>query len=55
LRELQHAAQQVQALELHDAVRAMVKVALEFGSTHGAQLAVEIAMKARVGKVTSHE
>src|ERR1700675_547418 len=54
LSELQSAAQQVQVHDLSGAVAAMLKVALEFGSPTATQLAVEIALKQRVCKVTLH-
>jgi hypothetical protein len=54
LGELQSIAQQIQIDKLSGTVGAMSQVTLEFGSPTVTQLTVEIALKQRVGKVTSH-
>src|SRR5438552_7885616 len=54
LGELQSIAQQIQVHELSGTVAAVSEVTLEFRSPAATQLTVEIALKQRVGKVTSH-
>ena len=47
-------ARKWQVHELNGAVDAMLEVALEFSSAKSTQLAVEIALKKGIGKVTPH-
>jgi hypothetical protein len=54
LSKLQSIAQQIQIHKLSGTVGAMSQVTLEFSSPTATQLTVEIALKQRVGKVTSH-
>jgi hypothetical protein len=54
LSELQAVAQQIEVHELSGAVNAMSQVTLEFRSRAVTQLAIEIALKQRVCKVTPH-
>jgi hypothetical protein len=54
LGKLQSIAQQIQIDKLSGTEGAMSQVTLEFSSPTAIQLTVEITLKQRVGKVTSH-
>src|ERR1700720_545761 len=54
LSEVQTVTQQIQVHKLSGAAGAMPEVTLEFGGAASFQLAVEILLKQRIGKITPH-